>query len=118
MELGGRVDATTVDANLRLASLTPDSLGTSYAALALSVDDSDGYVLTAGPGGWRAVFGHYTPTLRPVDIIDRQVACLRARIDAGERDIEVVYLSPVDDRCGTYVPAGNPGATETPTPTR
>jgi hypothetical protein len=107
--IGGQVDEISLAADLRLAAVTPALLGTSYDRLALSIDDADGYVLTAEPNGWRAIFGHYTPTLRPVDLIDRQVECLRSKLAGGESDIETIYLAPLDDRCGTYLPRSTPG---------
>ena len=108
LEVGGRLDAVSLDATLRLAAITPALIGTAYETLALSVDDADGYVLRAEPDGWRAVFGHYTPNLRPVDLIDRQVQCLRARVDAGEQGIAIIYLATLDDRCGTFLPEATP----------
>lgn len=104
VEVGGRLDAVSLDATLRLAAITPALIGTAYQELSLSVDDADGYVLSAEPDGWRAVFGHYTPNLRPVDMIDRQVQCLRSRVEAGEHGIAVIYLAPLDERCGTFLP--------------
>ena len=94
LEVGGRLDAVSLDADLRLAAITPETIGTSFSQLDVTADDTDGYVLTAEPGGWRAIFGHYTPNLRPIDIFDSQVQCLRARVGAGETDIAVIYLAP------------------------
>lgn len=119
---GGRLDAISLDAALRLLALTPDDLRTRFDTLTLTVDDIDGYVLEAQPDGWRALFGHYTPNLRPVDLIDRQVQCLRSRIDAGEDALSVIYLAPQGEHCGTYVPGRTsdalrpPGRTASPTP--
>jgi cell division septal protein FtsQ len=116
---GSRLDGISLDAALRLLALTPEDLGTRFGTLALTVDDVDGYVLTARPDGWRAIFGHYTPNLRPVDLIDRQVQCLRSRIGAGEDGVNVIYLAPQGEHCGTYVPGrtpGTPGRTAAPTP--
>lgn len=115
VEVGGRIDELSLDATLRLAAITPEMIGTGYGQLAVTADDTDGYVLTAGPGGWRAVFGHYTPNLRPIDIIDRQVQCLRARVATGEDDIAVIYLAPLDERCGTFLPRTTPADQATPT---
>lgn len=118
LEVGGRLDAISLAADLRLAALTPEAIGTSYASLVVSVWDDDGYVLTAQPGGWRAIFGHYTQTLRPVDIIDRQVECLRSRVAPDETDIAVIYLAPLEDRCGTYLPRETPRASASPPSSR
>lgn len=114
--VGGRLDAVSLDATLRLAAITPALIGTAYETLSVTVDDADGYVLSAEPDGWRAVFGHYTPNLRPVDQIDRQVQCLRARVEAGEQGIAVIYLATLDDRCGTFLPEGTPVEPASPSP--
>ncbi len=107
-DIGGRLDEISLDADLRLAAITPAMIGTRFGSLAVSADDADGFVLTAEPDGWRAIFGHYTPNLRPIDIIDRQVQCLRAALSAGEDDLAVIYLAPLDERCGTYLPRATP----------
>lgn len=118
MAAGGRLDAISLDASLRLLALRPTDLGTRFQGLALTVDDVDGYVLVARPNGWRAIFGHYTPNLRPVDLIDRQVQCLRARVAAGEDGVDAIYLAPQGEHCGTYLPGRTPGTpTETANPT-
>lgn len=114
--VGGRLDDVSLDASERLAAITPALIGTQFGALNVSVDDADGYVLAAEPDGWRAIFGHYTANLRPVDLVDRQVQCLKALIAAGESDIAVIYLAPLDDRCGTYLPRGTPAESTSPSP--
>jgi hypothetical protein len=118
LEVGGRLDEISLAADLRLAALTPEVIGSNYTTVAVTVDDDDGYVLTAEPNGWRAIFGHYTQTLRPVDIIDRQVECLRARVASDETDIAVIYLAPLEDRCGTYLPRATPRASASPPSSR
>ena len=45
-------------------------------------------MLTAEPHGWRAIFGSYTPTLRPPDMIARQVQCLRSLLGQRTRPID------------------------------
>jgi cell division septal protein FtsQ len=115
IEVGGRLDEVSLEADIRLAAITPALIGTQYPSLVVTVDDGDGYVLEAEPDGWRAIFGHYTPNLRPVDIVDRQVQCLKARVAAGESDIAVIYLSPLDDRCGTFLPRATPAESASPT---
>jgi hypothetical protein len=110
---------------LRLAALSPDLLGSAAERLELSIEPEDGFVVHAVPAGWRAVFGHYTPTLRTTDLIDGQVQCLRSILADGEAGLETVYLSLGDDRCGTFVPGspngapphtGDPSRTGDPTP--
>ena len=98
-------------------ALTPEIVGTSYDQLSVSVDDTDGYVVEAEPNGWRAVFGQYTPNLRPVDIFDRQVQCLRARVGQDEQLIQTIFLAPLEEGCGTYLPRTTPAPVESASPT-
>ena len=71
----------------------------------------------AEPDGWRAIFGHYTPTLRPADIIDQQVAVPALACSARARTSSTtIYLAPHDDRCGTYLPRTTPDAQRDPLP--
>ncbi len=104
LEVGKAIDPTEATAMLQIGALTPDLVGSSAAALQFSANDSDGFVVSAGPGGWRAVFGFYTPTLRPPSEFAQQVQCLRSLLATGESAIETIYLAPQDDRCGTYLP--------------
>ena len=60
----------------QLLAVTPELLGSQAQELHLRVDETDGYVLESDRG-WRAIFGHYTPTLQPPDVIPRQVQCLQ-----------------------------------------
>jgi hypothetical protein len=117
VEIGSTLDQVSLDADLRLLALTPEIVGTDYQHLRLSVNDEDGYVLQAEPNGWRAIFGQYTPNLRPVDIVDRQVQCLRARVGDDEQRIAVIYLAPLDQGCGTYLPRTTPAPAESASPT-
>ncbi len=100
--VGGSMEPVDLAAVLKLAAVDPPLLGSGAAWLTLSADDENGYVLAAAPRSWRAIFGHYTPTLRPPDIIDQQVQCLRALL-GDEEQLLTVYLAPADDRCGTFV---------------
>jgi cell division septal protein FtsQ len=116
-ELGQRLEGVDLEAVLKLGALTPELLGSDARRLQLAADDDEGYAITAEPYDWRAVFGHYTPNLRPPDIIERQVQCLRALL-ADEPGLQTVYLSPADDRCGTFVaqptPVGAPADRDGP----
>lgn len=104
LEVGKAMDPTEATAMLQIGALTPALLGSTAATLAFSVDDTHGYVVSAGPNAWRAVFGFYTPTLRPPSEIAQQVQCLRTLLATGESAIDTIYLAPQDDRCGTYLP--------------
>jgi hypothetical protein len=103
---------------LQLGALTPAQIDSSATSLTLDINDDDGFVMTAAPAGWQAIFGQYTPNLRPTDLIPRQVQCLRSLLGADEKDVHTVYLAPLDERCGTYLPIATPRATPTPVPAR
>lgn len=103
-EIGVKIDATEAQAMLQIGALTPALVGSAATELAFSADDTDGYVVTAPPYGWRAVFGFYTLTLRPPTLIAQQVQCLRTLLASGEAQMDTIYLAPEGDRCGTYLP--------------
>jgi hypothetical protein len=113
---GGAINTVDARAMLTLAALTPTLLGSSATTLTVSIDDADGYVVSATPYGWRAVFGHYTPTLRPPAMIDRQVQCLETIVADGEALLDTAYLSPQGDRCGTYLPLPTVAPSASPAP--
>ncbi len=104
MEVGHAIDPTEATVMLQIGALTPSLLGSGASGLDFSIDDSDGFVVSAGPDAWRAVFGFYTLTLRPPTQIAQQVQCLRSLLATGESAIDTIYLAPQDDRCGTYLP--------------
>jgi cell division septal protein FtsQ len=112
--VGSTLDPVTLDAALRLGSLTPSDLGSSATGLAIRVDDADGFTVSSVPAGWDAVFGFYTPTLRTTDLIPGQVRLLRSLLYGRESKVGRVILA--DDRSGTYIPrASTPTATPAPT---
>ncbi len=104
LEVGQQIDPTESAAMLQIGALTPALVGSAAQELVFSANDADGFVVSAVPGGWRAVFGFYTPTLRPPTQIAQQVQCLRSLLATGEAQIQMIYLAPADDRCGTYLP--------------
>jgi hypothetical protein len=113
--VGDVLEPIDLTAILRIAAVTPELIGSGAERLELSVDDEEGYALAAVPESWRAVFGHYTPTLRPPEIIDQQVQCLRSLLAQDEANIEIVYLATADDRCGTFLPRPTPRDGPSPT---
>ncbi len=120
LELGATVDVMDLEAVRSLGAITPKMIHSSAPALYLTLEDQDGWVLTA-PGHWRAVFGHYTRTLAPPGRIPLQVQCLRGLLDKDERTVDQVTLAVSADRCGTFVsgtPEPTPKARRTPRPTR
>jgi cell division septal protein FtsQ len=110
--VGSTLDGVILDAALRLGSLTPSDLDSSASGLGITVDDSDGFKVTALPAGWTAVFGFYTPTLRTTDLIPGQVRLLRSLLFGREDKVGRIILA--DDRSGTYLPIGSPEPTAKP----
>lgn len=118
LALGGRLDAMDLEAVRTLGNVTPELVDSSAGALFLSLDDVDGWVLTA-PGHWRAIFGHYSQTLAPPSRIPLQVQCLQALLAKIEKTVDVVTLAVSPDRCGTFVdgpPDPTPRTKRTPRP--
>lgn len=118
LQAGAVLPALELEAVLQLAALTPDLVGSGAAGLRVTVSQAEGFVLSTEPASWRAIFGFYTPTLRPPDTIARQVQCLRSLLGQGEASVLTVYLEPVDERCGTFDarPTPDPRATPSPEP--
>jgi hypothetical protein len=86
----------------QLLALTPELLGSRSEDLRLSVDNVEGYLLESRDRGWDALFGHYTPSLQPPEVIPRQVQCLRSLLAREENDLERVWLALGEKTCGTY----------------
>jgi cell division protein FtsQ len=98
--IGSQVDAVDFDAATRLASLRPADVGSGAAALGVTVDDDQGYVLDSGKDGWKATFGFYTPTIRRTDLIPGQVRLLRSLLAGREAKVATILLA--DERNGTF----------------
>ena len=98
----------------QLLALTPELLGSRASALQLRVDEHDGYVLQSDRG-WQAIFGHYTPTLQPPEVVPRQVQCLTWLLASRERQLERVRLA-VSERRLRHVHGGRHGPAETGRP--
>jgi cell division septal protein FtsQ len=121
-DVGSTIDEVTLDAALRLASLTPADVGSGARGLVLRVDDQNGFVMRTQPASWVAVFGFYTPTLRTTDLIPGQVRLLASLLAGREDTVARVILA--DDTSGTYEPVASPEPSRstkpdrTPRPTR
>jgi cell division septal protein FtsQ len=115
LAVGSTLDPVTLDAALRLGSLVPADVGSSASGLAIKVDDADGFTLSSVPGGWDAVFGFFTPTLRTTDLIPGQVRLLRSLLYGREAKVGRIILA--DERSGTYLPRGSAAPIATPKPT-
>jgi cell division septal protein FtsQ len=105
--VGGRLDPLDLDAATRLGSIKPADVGSAAQHLAVSITDENGFVVSATPGGWSAVFGFYTPSLRRPDLIAGQVRLLHTLLDGREPAVDRVILA--SDTSGTYIP--RPSAT-------
>jgi cell division septal protein FtsQ len=105
--VGGRLDPLDLDAATRLGSIKPADVGSAASRLAVSVTDENGFVVTAMPGGWSAVFGFYTSSLRRPDLIAGQVRLLRSLLAGREPAVDRVILA--SDTSGTFIP--RPSAT-------
>jgi hypothetical protein len=113
--LGASLGAVELDAARRLGSLRPVDVGSAAPELRIALDDADGWTIRPTGGGdegasWVAVFGIYTPTLRPTTMIPGQVRLLRSLLRDREPAVERIVLASETD--GTYVPRPSPGAGE------
>jgi cell division protein FtsQ len=108
LAVGGRLDALDLDAATRLGSIAPADVGSVAPRLSVSVTDENGFVVSTLPGGWSAVFGFYTPSLRRPDLIPGQVRLLRSLLAGREPLVERVILA--SDTSGTYIPRPSPAA--------
>ena len=119
-EVGTRLDAVDLEASRTLGALTPEAIGSTASAVQVGVEDESGWVITSDLG-WRAVFGHFTPSLHTTAEIPQQVQCLRSLLAEHEAEISQVTLAVGPDRCGTYLPAASaspaPGTSEAPSET-
>jgi hypothetical protein len=108
LAVGGRIDPVDLDVATRLASLTPEQIGSTATGLRVAVTDGDGYVVFV-KGGWNAVFGFYSPATRPTDMIPGQVRLLKSLLDGREGALARIVLASETD--GTYVPRATPKPT-------
>lgn len=114
LDVGSRLDPIDLDAALRLGSLRAHDLGSAAERLSLRVDDAEGFTVRTGSGGWTAVFGFYTPTLRTTELIPGQVRLLRSLLAGREAEVQKLVLA--DDRNGTYIPRPTPAASPSAAP--
>jgi cell division septal protein FtsQ len=104
--VGGRLDPLDLDAATRLGSVKPADVGSTASHLAVSVTDENGFVVSAMPSGWSAVFGFYTPSLRRPDLIAGQVRLLRSLLAGREPAVDRVILA--SDTSGTFISRPSP----------
>jgi hypothetical protein len=108
------LDPTDLDAATRLASLTPDQIGSHADALHVTVNDMHGFTVSSGQNGWLAVFGKYGLSQRTPSLIVGEVQLLTALLQGREDTIQTVFLS--DERNGTYLPKPSAKPSGTPSP--
>ena len=116
--VGAQLAASDLEAVRRLAALTPELPGQRRDEPRGARRRRRGLHPGRRAQGWHAVFGFYTPTLRPPTLIARQAQCLASLIAAGEARLATIYLAPGGDRCGTFTaqPAKTPAPSAKPTP--
>jgi hypothetical protein len=114
LAVGQTVDAVDFDAARRLASLTPEAIGSSASGLAVGVTDENGFVVTTVPKSWVAVFGFYGRSLRTTDLVPGQTQLLKKLLFGREPTVARVILG--DDREGTYIPKASPSGAASPKP--
>jgi len=96
---GSTVDRIDLDVATRLASLTPEDVGSEAESLVVSVADATGWSLSV-PDGWEAVFGFYPGSIRPPDLIPEQVRLLRSLLAVREDRLKRAILASGES--GTY----------------
>lgn len=99
---GSRLSAADLAVMRLLLAVTPELLDSKAKQLRLRVDERNGYVLESVDRGWHALFGHFTPSLQPPEVIPRQVQCLQWLLASQERKLEQVRLALSDSACGTF----------------
>ncbi|MEY3472027.1 MAG: domain, FtsQ-type [Chloroflexota bacterium] len=111
--VGEEISAVDLDIVTRLASLTPEDVGSNAARLTIVRDSQYGYLLQGVGEGftWNAVFGMYSATIRPVEMVPAQVRLLRSLLATREREIGWVILA--DGQAGTFT---DPGVRPPPPP--
>jgi hypothetical protein len=115
LSVGRELDPVDLDAATRLASLVPADVGSAAGRLVVQVTDPSGFVVRSGPGGWSAVFGFYTASLRTPALVPGQVRLLRSLLIGREPLVDRVILASETD--GTYIPKPTPTPTAKPSPT-
>ncbi len=101
---GDLIAPTDLAVARQLGAVTPGMIHSSAASLSYEITDTDGYTVSSGPNGWLAIFGMYTPTLRPPSLVPAQVQCLSSLLaKQGERKVATVYLFPDGNECGTFI---------------
>lgn len=114
LAVGLAVDPIDLDAATRLASLTPEAVGSAAEDLSVGITDENGFVLSSVPKSWVAVYGFYGRSLRTPDLIPGQTQLLQKLLLGREETIALIILA--DDRDGTFIPkpSASPSASAAP----
>jgi len=114
LDVGVPLDPVDVDAATRLGSLVPNDVGSAADGLTVILTDENGYIVRPRPGSWSAVFGFYTPSLRPPSIIPGQVRLLRSLLIGREPLVDRVILANETDGTYTVKPTPKPSSSTKP----
>jgi hypothetical protein len=112
--VGSTLDPVDFDVARRLGSLRPADVGSGAGRLTVSIDPVAGFLVRPIPAGWTAVFGLYTPTLRPPTLVPGQVRLLAGLLAGREAQIGRVLLA--SDTDGTYEPRPSGGTSASAAP--
>jgi cell division septal protein FtsQ len=102
---GAQLNTLDIQVARLLGGLTPASLGSTAPAVAIAIDDENGWTVSV-PDGWRAIFGHFTSELHTTADIPQQVQCLDSLVADRESELVTVTLAVANDRCGTFTENG------------
>ena len=99
--VGDQLGALEMDVATRLLSLHQADVGSSAPALQVALDDQDGWTVRPALGqSWTAIFGFYSATLRPPDLVPEQTRLLRGLLQGRETRLLRIVLA--DGSHGTY----------------
>jgi len=103
---GGAISPLDFEIATRLASLTLADVGSAATLLSIEVDPQFGFVLRGTGAGiaWNAVFGIYSATIRPPEMLPGQVRLLRSLLANHERRVGWIILA--DGQAGTFTAPG------------
>ena len=106
LDSGGAISSLDVDIATRLASLTVSDLGSAATQLTIQIDPEYGFVVQGNGVGisWNAVFGIYSATIRPPEMLPGQVRLLRSLLADRERKVGWIILA--DGQAGTFTAPG------------
>jgi hypothetical protein len=122
---GATLSALDLDIATRLAGITLADLGSRATHLTIVRDPEYGFLLCGEGEGisWNAVFGIYSVTIRPPEMLPGQVRLLRSLL--ADREDRVGWVILADGQTGTFTkpgvrppppPGASPEQTASPSP--